>query len=254
VIPAAGAPAPPAGVPGGSAAATPPASEFKYAEDRSTWVNPNDPQNPFIPQHRYNEAIERERQRTQMLESRVRALMGIDAPEDPRKAQMREAIAELFPELKEIGQLREQAGQGGAAEAAHWRRHGHDMTRQAVSGLAKGMGREVKDMPANTRERVSRELLGFIRSDRSGERNARYEDGDPSLIDEFVADLTGFWIQPTRQAAVTANAQNVERTRRLPQTGPSGGVPPADAPAAPKTAKEVHERARQRFLASQGQA
>lgn len=252
VTPAA-APAPVSGVPGGSAAPTPPPSQFTYAEDRSKWVNPNDPNSPYIPQHRYNEQIQRERQARELLENKVRALMGIDAPEDPRKQQMREALLEVMPELRDIGELKQTAGQGGGAEAAYWRRHGHEMSRQALAGVAKAMNREVKEMGPTARERVSRELLGFIRSDRTGERNARYEDGDPTLIEEFVGDLTNFWIQPTRQATVQANAQNVERTRRLPQTGPAGGVPPPDGAPAPKTAKEVHERARQRFLAAQGQ-
>ena len=245
--------APASGAPGGSAAPTPPPTEFKYAEDRSKWINPNDPNSPYIPKHRFDETIQRERQAREILENKVRALMGIDAPEDPRKQQMREALLEVMPELREIGELKQTAGQGGQAEAAYWRRHGHEMSRTALAGVAKAMNRDVKDMPAGSRERVSRELLGFIRSDRTGERSARYEDGDPTLIEEFVHDLTGFWIRPARQASVQANAQNVERSRRLPQTGPAGGVPPAEGAPAPKSAKEVHERARQRFLASQGQ-
>ena len=253
VTPAA-AQAPVSGVPGGSVTGTPPLTQTPSADDRyKGWVNPNDPENPYIPAHRYNEAVQRERARAEALQAKVRALMGIDAPEDPRKQQMREALLEVMPELREIGELKQTAGQGGQAEAAYWRRHGHEMSRTALAGVAKAMNRDVKDMPAGSRERVSRELLGFIRSDRTGERSARYEDGDPTLIEEFVGDLTGFWIQPARQASVQANAQNVERTRRLPQTGPAGGVPPAEGAPAPKTAKEVHERARQRFLASQGQ-
>ena len=244
---------PASGAPGGSATGAPSPSQFTYAEDRSKWVDPNNPDSPFIPAHRYNEAVQRERARAEALQAKVRALMGIDAPEDPRKQQMREALLEVMPELREIGELKQTAGQGGQAEAAYWRRHGHEMSRTALAGVAKAMGKDAKDMPAGSRERVSRELLGFIRSDRTGERSARYEDGDPTLIEEFIGDLTGFWIQPTRQASVQANAQNVERTRRLPQTGPAGGVPPAEGAPAPKSAKEVHERARQRFLASQGQ-
>lgn len=232
----------------------PPPSQYTYTEDRSRWINPNDPNSPYIPAHRYTEAVTRERQQRQLLEAKVRSLMGIDAPEDPRKQQMREALLEVMPELREIGELRQGAEQGGSVERAYWARIGNENGRAALAGVAKAMGREAKDMPANALPRIKRELLGFIRDDQTGQRSRRYEDGDSSLIEEFVHDLTGFWIQPARQASVQANAQNVERTRRLPQTGPAGGVPPAEGGfATPKTPKEVHESGRQRFLRSMGQ-
>lgn len=248
------APAPASGAPGSSATPAPPPSEFKYSEDRSKWINPNDPTSPYLPKHRVDEIVARERQQRELLEGKVRALMGIDAPEDPRKQALREALLEVMPELQDLGQLRETAGQGSSVERAYWARIGNENGRAALAGLAKAMNRDVKDFPPNALPRIKRELLGFIREDETGRRGRRYEDGDPTLIDEFVQDVTGFWVAPTRQAVVQANAQNVERNRRLPQTGPAGGVPPAEgAPAAPKSAKEVHESGRQRFLRSMGQ-
>lgn len=241
--PASGGPGSSSAVP--AAAATP---RFEYPEDRSDW----------IPRYRYNEAAtraEQAEQAAQLHERRIRALMGVSDPEDPRRAQVLDALKQLSPHLAKLldGELSQEAGRGSAAEQAHWRRHAGQMVNQALSAWAKETGRtDVKTLGPAARGRMVNEMRMFINADPTGERNARYEEGDPTLVDELIAEMRGYYIDPVRQSATVTNATNVERTRRLPSTGQQGAMPPA-APGPKPKGRDLHEAARQQFLRDTGQ-
>lgn len=176
--------------------------------------------------------------------------MGVEEPADPRRTEIRNAILQVFPELQSVVSGELQGGVRGAAQAeqAYWGRHASTMTQNAVDALAKELGQDAKAMGPQARSRMAAELQRFIASDRTGERNDRYEQGDPTLIDELIEDLRGFYVEPVRRSAGVQGASAAERVRRLPSTGPSGGIPPTPAPDKPK-GKALHEAARQDFLA-----
>lgn len=245
--PAGGSP-PVSGGPGASPGpgSTPP-SQYTYGEDRSSWINPNDPKSPWIPKHRYDEVSDRVRglsERDELMQRLGRALSGADAPEDPRTAQIRDALFQVVPGLKDLLGVDFQAlqQQAGGVESAHWKRHAQTMTNDAIQQLAPLMGRQAKDLQSAS-GRIKLELRRFVEDDRTGQRASRYQEGDLSLIDEFVADLKGFWFTPAQQQTQIAGARQAERVRQLPSTGVTGGVPPADGPPKP-TGKAVHEAAR----------
>jgi hypothetical protein len=245
--PASGVPGASAGAPGAAATAAE-RRRYEYDEDRSDWV----------PSYRVREISERAQtlqQQYEQQERRIRALMGVSDPEDPRRAQVLDALKQLSPHLAKLldGELSQEAGRGGAAEQAHWRRHAGQMVNQALSAWAKETGRgDVKSLGPAARGRMVNELRMFINADPTGERNARYEDGDPTIVDELIAEMRGYYIDPVRQSATVTNASAVERTRRLPSTGPSGAMPPT-APGPKPTGKALHEAARQQFLRETGQ-
>ncbi len=239
--------APPSGGPGagagsggdGARPATPPG--FTFAEDRSNW----------LPPYRLQETQQQYERRIEKMEQKVRALMGIEAPADPRREQLRSAFLEMFPEMQSLvnGELHGAVQGSQASENAYWRRHASTMTGSAVDALAKELGQNAKDMGPKARARMAGELQRFIAEDTSGERNARYEEGDPTLIEELIADIRGFYVEPVRRSTTVTGAAAVERTRRLPSQGPSGGVPPTPPADKPKAGKALHEGARQDFLA-----
>jgi hypothetical protein len=185
-------------------------------------------------------------------QGRVRALMGIDQPEDPRHGEIRQALAQVVPGLGpllenpnllkvfarlkpeqldnfvkqiESGTLQDVQG----TSTAYWNRHANDMTSQALDEYAKQFGVDRASMNPRASQRFAAQLRDFIAEDQSGQRLRRYEHADRTLISEFVADLKGTWGAPAAQRReVTNAAAQVESRRRLPQSGPRG-VPTATA-------------------------
>lgn len=256
-VPAA-APVSGAGGPAAGAGAGAPASAFTYPEDRSKW----------IPPYRLDEANRRYQAlegRYRSLDDRIRILMGYDAEaqRDPRLEAVRTQFAQVFPELGPLlqnpqalarviqlassGQFDEMSG----TTAAYWQRHAQNFSRDIVEAYAKSVGVEANSLGPRALNRIAAQLKAYIEEDRTGERQERYEMGDPTLRDEFVADLTGLFTDPVRRSTNTAAARTVENNRRVPDAGPRGAVPAqAGGGAKPKTRAEIREAARQYVLAN----
>jgi hypothetical protein len=147
--------------------------------------------------------------------------MGLEQPEDPRRLEARNAVLELFPELKQLFEFQQQGGFNEALEGgrAYWTGHALNMSRALASSFAEQTGRDVRDLSPGHVKRFAGALRDFCNDDRSGERWQRYDEGDLSLVDECLEDLMGFYVTPRQTAVTTTNAQQVERTRRLPQQG-----------------------------------
>jgi hypothetical protein len=241
-----------AGGPGAGSAA---ASGFSYAEDRSKW----------IPPHRLKEIEDRANARVrdlqgrhQSLEQRVRALMGVAEPADPKVAEVKKAFRELMPELgmvldnpdkfKKLLDWLDKGGPDsmGSFEGASWRRHAQGMVTSALSEFAKATGTTVEKLPQGALGRMAAQLQSFIAMDRTGQRNERYEAGDPSLVTEFVKDLVGFYVDPYRQQRTTAVAETVQRGRRLPAATRQAAAP---GPGAAEGAKGRFASPKERFKA-----
>lgn len=261
---AAGTPSPaPGGVGTGTVTPDPngtPAQRFAYAEDRSNW----------IPPHRWNQAGERYRalveERDRLMQGmtnmnqRVRALMGVAEPEDPRAAQIKEQMTKLFPGLAKfienpqlVDTLMQGGGQRGdsAFETAYWDRHSSEVVSDALTQYAKAANIDPSRLGATATSQMARQISSFIAADPTGQRLAAYERKDPRFTQELIADLTGFFVAPLRQTTNVQNAQQVEQARRLPSMrGPSGPPPSAAGGHARLKGKQLHEAARQAILAA----
>lgn len=242
-----GAPGASAAPPGGSAAAAQ-ARGFTYDEDRGKW----------IPPYRFEQVstqLDEERRLRALAEGRIRALMGVAEPEDPRRGQIRQQFLEMFPEFAPLlnGELMEGLQSARASDRASWQRHAHGQVTAGVALLAKELGVDPKTLGQKGYDRFSLELKRYIVEDETGRRNWRYEHGDPTLLDEVVADIAGFYIAPVRQTSAIVNAGNAERVSRLPSSGPAGSLP-ATTPAPKPEGKARHEFARQRLNAALGNA
>lgn len=254
----AGAPAAPASSPasqppaasggpasGGPAAAAGGDPNARPAEDRSHW----------IPPYRFNELsqrLEQMRRQGEEREARIRSVFGVEPPANPQHQQIRAALLEIMPELGLVGNKRQQLerllqfaesgqlDQLGQSETASWERHGTLVTQTAEEQFTQATGITLGG------RRMARELLDFIEEDRTRGRQKRYERADPSLVKEFVTELTkvyGAGRQPLAGPAL------VQQNRRLPAPGARGGMPP-NLPAK-RDRKQVSDAARQ-FVMQQG--
>lgn len=247
---------------GGAAAAA--RAQFTYAEDRSKW----------LPPHVGTRLAERVREmqgQYQGLESKLRVLMGIDAPPDPRNDAILKGLAGMHPALGRIlnspnadktlerlfqmvesGQLDEV---GGTSERV-WKQHAFRMSTIAQEQYAKAVGLPIDKLPERAINRIAREMRAYIDDDRTGDRLSRYETGDPALISEFIKDLTGFYVEPVRRQFPTRAAQAAARVQGLPASGRGSSGTPSSAGGgggAKMTRKERFAKMREGFLDATGQ-
>lgn len=189
-----------------------------------------------------NDRTQRLERQYQDQQKRVRALMGIDEPANPKHAELRQALTEIMPELgllgknpKALEKVLELMESGRLdsfeqSDQAGWRRHAMSMTQMAVDTYEKAAGLAAGSAPPRAIQRMARALQDFVEEDRSGERQSRYEMGDPTLIKECIEDLSGFFVKPIRALGQQHGARLTDQNRRLPSQGPRGGVPPAGPP------------------------
>lgn len=260
-------PSAPAGAPS-SAAAAPPAKEYKYQEDRTDW----------IPPHRMTEAS---RQRAQLMRDleierqRVAALSGVKLP-DPKageRDELRQALAEIDPRLGKLLSLDEKkldsllgfADRIPDVEATidrYWNNSTSGVLQTTAEKFAKA-GVRFNLADDDDREFVQATLVRFIKADRTGRREDRFEGGDHTVLDEFVTYFTGKFGSPAAAATAetTVAARTSERQRQtLPAAGPRGSGLPSGAAAAaaggdpnknpnsPGDRRSLHSRARQSYL------
>jgi hypothetical protein len=220
--PASGQPAVPAAQP----QAQPPAG-FTYKEDRSNWV----------PSHvvRQNTERLREYERDLLIErQRVAALSGVKPPQAPRNPehdQIRNQLFEVAPEMKELFELKDklkeltgldlgQIKQLQAGQEQVWQQQGAQTLRTLADKVKAVYGNA--DLPAKQIARIQRAFAEEVREDPN--MRARYEAGDPTLIDEFVKDFTGGILDPYRRTTQAAAQPGFEAARRLPRGGGSSAI------------------------------
>lgn len=257
VIPASGAAGGGTGQPGGGAGGGNPEVQrpaFQYAEDRSAWVPP----------HRMREVTERIRVMEGALsnyQGRVRALMGIAEPEDPRQVELKNAMKQMFPGLAPFidnPKLHEQLQNGQFSgresldgfQSAYWNRHAVETVNEAVAEYAKAAGVDAGRLGPQAVQQMARQIQTFIGND--PERRQAYETRNPNFMRAFISDLTGFFVNPLRQTTVVQGAQQIERNRSLPTTRGAAGVPSgaSGGGAQRPTGKALHEAARQALIAA----
>ena len=234
-----------AGAPAGTGGVPATQQQYSFPEDRSDW----------IPRYRY-EPLAKAAQRAQQLErdlqtqqQRFAAAMGINPgrQRDPEAERVRNALMEVLgPDaaalfdpktvqaIQQLRQLQEsgQIGELTGLRDSYWNRHATNAARTAVAEYAKHAGIDPKALPPNTMIRMARLLQLHIEEDQTGQRQYRFENDDPSLMEEFMQEITGMFIAPQRAAASRVTAQQVQTNRALPDTTGGGNIPGNGAGAA----------------------
>lgn len=230
---------------------TPP--QFTYKEDRSTW----------IPKHRFDE-VNTQAQRAQELETqlaeerrRVAALTGSQPP-DPNAAKA-ESIKEAFFNLPGMGIFRkfasmteeqferlmkapEHLDRFTSAEDQQWKRHADSQVKYIGEKIAEALGAEkleaedLDDLRTSFTGWLKRRAKGELETTGKSDTVRRYEDGDETLLDEFVQAHTKRWVEPARR---NTTAQNINRTRPVPS---SSGRAPVSTVQRPEKFNSLDER------------
>lgn len=245
-------------------------NKFSYKEDRSDWV----------PRSRLNEttaSITKKFQAQvdqltgQLTEhtTRVRRALGVE-DEDPaakEKNQIKEAILEIFPNLKNLEGLTEEKLTQilSAAEAAtetteaQWTRHADTMIGYLEDEVADALGvdklsdTQKRRLVSAYREEAQAAFAARKAAIERGEKPiandflARHEKGDKTLIKEFAKAFLDDWYEPARRSVTQRTVQRStrpvprgERTRQpMAQTAPE--IDYND----PKAFKEAMIKARQ---------
>ena len=235
----AGTPAPSAtpGTPGGTAqpgSGTPSgggSQGFTYKEDRSNWV----------PSHVLRERMEKERAERARIERdlefhrrQVAALTGVKPQPipNPEHDAIKEQFLAVFPQFKGLleGDLMEKIQKiaGFDIEALQranqetqervWATHGTRAVQTFESKVKELYGDDVGP------KQMRRILSAFAaEAQDDAEMTRRYELGDFSVIDEFLADWSKGFIDPIRKSATQPTPGQVA-ARRLPRAGGGSAV------------------------------
>lgn len=234
-------------------------SVFTYPEDRSNWV----------PSHVLRERSDKFRQQQEALQRdleyerrRVAALSGIEQPKPRLSAeqeQIRREFFELFPEyaglakldaskLEKIAQLDFDAIQRANQETSQriWTNHGTQAVQYFSGKIKDAYG---ADVAPTTMKRV---LNAFVAEcGENVQMLQRYEAGDFSVIDEFMADWTKGFIDPVRKSATQLTPGQVA-ARKLPRGGGSATVSAKPPSLKPSDGDKYHSAAFEAFQRSQG--
>lgn len=149
---------------------------------------------------------------------RVQALAGVNpqSTEETEADAVRQRFGQIFPGLakltdKQIEKLLSVAEKADGLEEAtnsQWQRHGRQMLDSVVAAATKSIGGTLTDRQA------TRLKQAYVQEAESNpEFLARHEQGDPTLIDEFIKNWNEDWFEPARRNAAQAE---VNRQRRVP--------------------------------------
>lgn len=158
---------------------------------------------------------------------------------DPRTTKLRETIFGLIPELKEF--IDKKANLLRMAEAApvwqqqnesYWQNVATRTLSSVFDSVAKvmlGEGKTGKDLEPEFVEDLQDSFLKWCERDRTGQRIARYEGQDPTLVSDFLKAFSARYVDPVRRSASATVQQRGQVAQQLPVSGPAG-MPAASQP------------------------
>lgn len=225
----AAAPSASAGQPAASAAqpnAQP--SGFTYKEDRSNWV----------PSHVVRQQTERLRQMERdyyVAQQRVAALSGVQppaAPEDPEQAAIRQQFNKLYPGLAKLETMADKLQRAaefdydGVQQSVRgttqqmWESHGNQMSRVLFDKARDAYGGA--ELSPKAMGRIANAFAWELQNDEQVRQ--RYEAGDLTVLDEFIADYKGTVLDPYRRSTQAASPSAIPGVRRLPRGGGNSAI------------------------------
>ena len=202
----------------------------------------------------------------------IEAGAGVRVPESARPVppeirEAREAFAQVFPELAQLEAIApalrqiSQMLQGVDPQVfarlpevldttdSGWVRQGRQTVDAIATAVAKDYG--VETLSPRQRARVGNAFMQWLREE--PQRVQAYSYGDARIVEEFLEEYRGDFINPLRVSSGAATIQRGQRNAQLPvPPRTSGVVPPASPPVPPATEDEVHDRAWKSFQASRG--
>ena len=183
------------------------------------------------------------------IRSQLHALVGVQPPQNPEIASVRNQFGQLYPGLaqledraKDLMGLIDRAGDMESQNSHYWQSYGRQTMDRLFSQASESLGTPLTD---EGKRALHAAFSGFVSS--SPELTARYSN-DPTLVDEYWKAFSSNFIDPARR---TAGATVVGRVAgNIPQDTPSGAP---RVPGAPKPAG-LEERAQLGWTQYQQQA
>ena len=200
--------------------------EFRYKEDRGSWVPPHRLTEETGKRTKLETEIAELRQANELNQKRLRIAMGLEVPtkDEAELQEMRDALYRINPKLALLDRLDEEqlqnildaADSATTATQAQWQRHTNSMladlaevaaellnvdalSEKQVARLHRAFREEARERNA---ERVRAQKLQDSSYDFKNDFVARYEAGDKKLLQEFAKAFIDEWGIPARRTAV----------------------------------------------------
>jgi hypothetical protein len=149
---------------------------------------------------------------------RVQALAGVNprSAADTEVDAVRQRFGELFPGLAKLSdekierllQVAERADGLDEATNHHWQTHGRQMLDQVTTEASKILGGTL------TARQSARLKQAYVQeAEQNPEFLARHEQGDPTLVAEFIKNWNEDWFEPARRKVTQSE---VARQQRVP--------------------------------------
>jgi len=167
--------------------------------------------------------------RLDQVQSQLRALVGVQPPQNPEVEAVRQQFAQLYPKLAKLEErgddvfgLLERAPDLNAQIESGWNRYGQEVVNRLFKSAETVLGSPLTE---EGKAVLHQSFVGFVQS--SPEMLTRYAD-DPTIADDFVKAFSSNFIDPARRSA-TASVQG-RATTPLPQDTPAGVPRPTPGP------------------------
>jgi hypothetical protein len=149
---------------------------------------------------------------------RVQALAGVNpqSADDVEANAVRQRFGQLFPglakltdqQIEKLLSVAERADGLDEATSHHWQTHGRHMLDSLTAEASKVIGGTL------TARQSTRLKQAYVQeAENNPEFLARHEQGDPTLITEFIKDWNEDWFEPARRKVTQTE---VDRQRRVP--------------------------------------
>lgn len=163
------------------------------------------------------------------VQNQLRALVGIQAPQNPELDAVRSQFAQLYPGLSKIEQraqdfeaLLERSNDFEAQTAHYWQAYGQSTMDKLFTHATESLGGSLTD---EAKRHLHASFVGFVQS--SPELEARYGK-DPSLVEDFWKAFSSSFIDPVRRSATATVVGRAPQG--LPQDSPAGAPRATPAP------------------------
>jgi hypothetical protein len=197
-------------------------------------------------QRRFEQRLEAESRKTQQLLSQLRTALG-GAPGDQgptltdRERHLRSEFLKLFPEFERLlpmtakaTELLAMADEAPAMKTEtdrYWERVARSTTNRLMTHTATELG--VKKLDPETRDIVRDAFVSWVKADKTGERNDRYEGSDETLIGDF-------WTFYRARFVGSARSANAAAIRRSAPAVPRGGRGSTQMPSGSQRRRKVN--------------
>lgn len=201
----------------------------------------------WVPSYRLREAREAaERQATtqaaeqiaairaeaERYKTQLHSLVGVQPPQNPEVAAVRDQFGKLYPGLSQIEERAQQivemldrVGDFDSQNQHYWQTYGRSTMDNLFKHAQETIGAPLTD---EAKRVLHSSFVGFVQS--SPELTTRYAN-DPTIVDDFWKAFSSNFIDPSRRAATVAAVNRVPGA--IPQDTPSGAprVAPGPQPA-----------------------